>query len=149
MSYPYETLLPTDQAKLSRLDGPSRVPSDLPTKVQQLKMLGISMDFDEIQRTLQEVVPEYRPMTPVRQPAATPRSSALGDMQTTTLDQSERVWLSLPPLPIAGGAGRGAHLDVLAGHPGAGRAVVERGRSIRTAFLIPFVSGVSRLDQAG
>ena len=72
LSYPYETLLPTDQAKLSRLDGPSRVPADLTTKVQELKMLGISMDFDEIQRTLQEVVPEYRPMMPVRQPAAKP-----------------------------------------------------------------------------
>ena len=72
LSYPYETLLPTDQAKLSRLDGPSKVPPDLPTKVQQLKMLGISMDFDEIQRTLQEVVPEYRPMMPVPQPAPTP-----------------------------------------------------------------------------
>ena len=48
-------------------------------KVQQLKMLGISMDFDEIQRTLQEVVPEYRPMMPVRQPAATPAVAVLGD----------------------------------------------------------------------
>ena len=70
LSYPYETLLPTDQAKLSRLDGPSRVPADLSTKVQQLKMLGISMDFDEIQRTLQEVVPEYRPMIRYRRPPA-------------------------------------------------------------------------------
>jgi FlaA1/EpsC-like NDP-sugar epimerase len=71
LSYPYETLLPTDQAKLSRLDGPSRVPSDLSTRVQQLKMLGISMDFEAIQQTLQEVVPEYRRMMPVRQTDAT------------------------------------------------------------------------------
>ena len=69
LSYPYETLLPTDQAKLSRLDGPSKVPADLTMKVQRLKTLGISMDFDEIQRTLMEVVPEYQPMTPVRQSA--------------------------------------------------------------------------------
>ena len=66
MSYPYETLHPTDQAKLSRLDGPSRVPFDLPTRVQRLKALGISMDFEEIQRTLREVVPEYQPMTPLQ-----------------------------------------------------------------------------------
>ena len=70
LSYPYETLLPTDQAKLSRLDGPSKVPFDLPTRVQRLKALGISMDFEEIQRTLQEVVPEYQPMTPLQQTAA-------------------------------------------------------------------------------
>ena len=103
LSYPYETLLPTDQAKMSRLDGPSKDALDLSTKMQQLKTLGISMDFDEIQRTLQEIVPEYRPMMPVRQPAATRAVAALGDMQTTTLDQPERVWLSPHPLLLVGG----------------------------------------------
>ena len=65
LSYPYETLVPTDQAKLSRLESPLRAPLDLAAKIQQLKKLGISMDFVEIQRTLQRVVPEYRPMIPV------------------------------------------------------------------------------------
>ena len=67
LSYPYETLLPTDQAKVSRLDSPAKAPVDLFAKVQQLKKLSISMDFPEIQRTLQEIVPEYRPMVPVPQ----------------------------------------------------------------------------------
>ena len=66
-SFPYETLLPTDQPKLSRLESPYMVPLDLPSKIQQLKKLGIGMDFEGIQRTLQDVVPEYRPMIPVQQ----------------------------------------------------------------------------------
>ena len=74
LSYPYETLVPTDQAKLSRLEGPNRTPSDLPAKIQQLKKLGISMDFEEIQRTLQRVVPEYHPM--IRVPEADSTAAA-------------------------------------------------------------------------
>jgi FlaA1/EpsC-like NDP-sugar epimerase len=65
LSFPYETIVLTDQAKLYRLESPYMVPLDLPSKIQQLKQLGIDMDFEGIQRALHEVVPEYRPMVPV------------------------------------------------------------------------------------
>jgi FlaA1/EpsC-like NDP-sugar epimerase len=58
----YETIERTEQSKLYRLQGPSMAPWDLQSKVRRLKTLGIKMDFDGIQRTLQEIVPEYRPM---------------------------------------------------------------------------------------
>ena len=71
LSFPYETVLLTDQAKLYRLESPDMAPLDLPFRVQQLKKLGIDMDFEGIQRALQEVVPEYRPMIPVRENIST------------------------------------------------------------------------------
>jgi FlaA1/EpsC-like NDP-sugar epimerase len=76
LSYPYETLLPTDQPKLSRLESPCMAPWDLPSKIQQLKKLGINMDFEGIQRALQEVVPEYRPMIPVPENVSTTAAGA-------------------------------------------------------------------------
>jgi FlaA1/EpsC-like NDP-sugar epimerase len=62
LRFAYETIERTDQSKLYRLQSPSVAPWDLQAKIQLLKKLGIKMDFEGIQRTLQEVVPEYRPM---------------------------------------------------------------------------------------
>jgi FlaA1/EpsC-like NDP-sugar epimerase len=72
LSFAYETVEHTGLPKLYRLRSPSMVPRDFDEKIQALKTLGIRMEFDEIRRTLQEIVPEYRPMTgdePVSAPA--------------------------------------------------------------------------------
>jgi FlaA1/EpsC-like NDP-sugar epimerase len=61
LSFSYETVERTAQPKLYRLRSPHMAPWDLEEKIQQLKALGIMMDFDGIRRTLPKVVPEYRP----------------------------------------------------------------------------------------
>jgi len=61
LSFHYETIERTAQPKLYRLTSPDMAPDDLDGKIQTLKMLGISMEFDEIRRMLVEVVPEYQP----------------------------------------------------------------------------------------
>jgi FlaA1/EpsC-like NDP-sugar epimerase len=62
LRFPYETVERTDQSKVYRLQSPAVAPWDLQAKVQLLKTLGIKMDFEAIQRTLREIVPEYQPM---------------------------------------------------------------------------------------
>ena len=61
LSFAYETVEATTQPKLYRLKSPHVAPWDLDEKIQQLKMLGIMMDFEGIRRTLPKVVPEYQP----------------------------------------------------------------------------------------
>lgn len=62
LTFAYETIEPTEQSKIYRLEGPSMAPWDLQAQIRLLKKLGVNMDFEGIQRTLREVVPEYRPM---------------------------------------------------------------------------------------
>ena len=76
LSFPHETIMLTDQSKLYRLESPYVAPLDLPSKIQQLKKLGIDMDFEGIQRALQDVVPEYRPMIPVQENLSAAASAA-------------------------------------------------------------------------
>jgi FlaA1/EpsC-like NDP-sugar epimerase len=61
LSFIYETVERTAQPKLYRLKSPYMAPWDLDEKIQQLKTLGIMMDFEGIRRTLPKIVPEYRP----------------------------------------------------------------------------------------
>jgi FlaA1/EpsC-like NDP-sugar epimerase len=61
LAFPYERLTPTAFPKLNVLHGGAPPLPDLETRVDHLKELGISMDFDGIIRALQEVVPEYEP----------------------------------------------------------------------------------------
>jgi FlaA1/EpsC-like NDP-sugar epimerase len=70
LSFPYETIVPTSQPKLYRLESPQVAPWDLDEKIQQLRMLGIMMDFDGIRRTLPKVVPEYQTAPYVKASAA-------------------------------------------------------------------------------
>ena len=81
------------------------------------------MDFDEIQRTLQEIVPEYRPMTPVPSAPHTAQSPRLDNMQRPPR-HSGRVVPIPPPLPLVA-ALVAAHLVLLAGDPGPRRSMVE------------------------
>jgi FlaA1/EpsC-like NDP-sugar epimerase len=60
LTFAYETVECTDHSKIYRLTGPSMAPWDLQAQIRLLKKLGVNMDFQGIQRTLREVVPEYR-----------------------------------------------------------------------------------------
>jgi FlaA1/EpsC-like NDP-sugar epimerase len=74
LAFPYETVTPTSQRKLYRLDGP-RPPAaaELWPKIEHLRQLSIAMDFEGIRQALQELVPEYHP-----QPARVSTSPAIG-----------------------------------------------------------------------
>lgn len=61
LAFPYEQLGPTAFPKLYVLTGGAPPLPDLEARVDRLKELGISMDFDGIIEVLQSVVPEYEP----------------------------------------------------------------------------------------
>ena len=69
-------------------------------------------------------------------------------MQTTTLDQSERVWLSPHPLPILAGLVAALIWTYWLVLPGL-VAQWWNEDEYSHGFLIPIVSALSRLDQAG
>jgi FlaA1/EpsC-like NDP-sugar epimerase len=62
LTFADETLEPTEQGKLYRLNGPSRTPWNLQAQIRLLRKHGANMDFAAIHRTLHEIVPEYRPV---------------------------------------------------------------------------------------
>ena len=62
LTFSYETIEQTEQAKICRLNGPVRTPWNLQAQIRTLRRHAATMDFVAIHRTLHEIVPEYRPV---------------------------------------------------------------------------------------
>ena len=149
LSYPYETLLPTDQAKLSRLDGPSRVPADLTTKVQRTQdarhQHGLRRDPADA--------------TGSRAGISTDDAGAAARCET----RSRPRWVTCRRPPSISLNASGCHRPRCRSLAGLVAALIWtywlvipglvaqwwNEDEYSHGFLIPIVSGVSRLDEAG